>query len=382
MADNNEIIPINPQILVWARESIGMTVDDVASRMNKEASVVEQWETGKILPSLAQLENLAYKVYKRPLAVFFMAAPPKEKGIKQDFRTINSQTLSEISPALMLFIRKAKYHQLSLDELYGGSNPANKPLFKHFSLIAGRKSTNYVESIRVAVGYDIAKQISLAKPEDAFNYLREQIANSGIYTFQYPLKDVRGFCLYDDEFPVIVVNSGDSANAKIFTIIHEMAHLLLKEGNMFKEFLNGVGSHEVFCNWFASEFLLPQKVIENEAVKQQTIVSEESIAYLSKKYKVSKEVVLRRFVDMQMASKAYYRHMKEIWDEEYASQSKKPKKDGGPTYYVTHISHLGKPFVRAVLSSFNAGKIDNTQVASYLNIKLNHIQKFNSIVYN
>ena len=63
----NSIIDIKPDILVWDRESLGLTQEFVAERLDKDVELIRKWETGEAKPSLAQLEKLAYKVYKRPL---------------------------------------------------------------------------------------------------------------------------------------------------------------------------------------------------------------------------------------------------------------------------------------------------------------------------
>ena len=60
-----------PSVLRWARESQGYSIEEVASRLKRDPSEVAAWETGAESPTYVQLETLAYKIYKRPLAVFF-----------------------------------------------------------------------------------------------------------------------------------------------------------------------------------------------------------------------------------------------------------------------------------------------------------------------
>src|SRR5438093_189341 len=66
---------INTQILVWARERAGMTIAQVAKATGRDVSVIEAWESGDAAPTYPQLEDLAYRVYKRPLALFFFPDP-------------------------------------------------------------------------------------------------------------------------------------------------------------------------------------------------------------------------------------------------------------------------------------------------------------------
>ena len=78
----------------------------------------------------------------------------------------------------------------------------------------------------------------------AFNYLREKIENAGIIVMQSGIvgtnthrnlnvREFRGFLLYDDIAPLIFINSKDSLNGKIFTLIHEYIHFLLQEDDIF-----------------------------------------------------------------------------------------------------------------------------------------------------
>ena len=79
-------------------------------------------------------------------------------------------------------------------------------------------------------------QLSFKSPELAFSYYRNLIENNGISVFQYPLIGVRGFSLTDREFPVIVINSGDYPNGKIFSLFHELCHILFNIGGIFRDY--------------------------------------------------------------------------------------------------------------------------------------------------
>ena len=84
----SEPIPVNPDMLRWARETAGLNVDDVVRKMKRKrvtAETVLSWENGEGSPSYPQLERIAYEIYKRPLALFFFPEPPQEETPKQSF---------------------------------------------------------------------------------------------------------------------------------------------------------------------------------------------------------------------------------------------------------------------------------------------------------
>ena len=74
---------INPDILKWARERSGYTVETIAAFLKKDASIVNDWESGERALTYVQLEKLADK-YKRPIAIFFFPEPPKEPDIAEN----------------------------------------------------------------------------------------------------------------------------------------------------------------------------------------------------------------------------------------------------------------------------------------------------------
>lgn len=102
-----QMIPVNPDVLRWARETAGWSLEDVAFKMKKDVDTVSSWERGNASPTYIQLEKLAYQIFKRPIALFFFPEPPEEKTPKQSFRTLPQQQISRISPRLRFLIRRA-----------------------------------------------------------------------------------------------------------------------------------------------------------------------------------------------------------------------------------------------------------------------------------
>jgi transcriptional regulator with XRE-family HTH domain len=67
---------IQPELLVWARERSGLELDAAATRTGIEVATLREWERGEGRPSIFQLRKLG-EAYKRPIAVFFLAEPPR-----------------------------------------------------------------------------------------------------------------------------------------------------------------------------------------------------------------------------------------------------------------------------------------------------------------
>lgn len=391
MSAANQYVQVAPSILIWARETMGLSYASVAKKINKEESLVIAWEQGEVWPTLAQLEKLAYQVYKRPLVVFFLAEPPKETTAKQDFRTLPDTDLSELSPELRLSIRKGKYNQAVLKELYGGKNPAVELLHKELPLQLAFDVAQAADKLREYLGLDAELRQGFAQASDAFTAYRGLIQEKGIFVFQYPLKGARGFSLMDGEFPVIVVNSSDAPTAKNFTLFHELCHILFNTGGVFRKFVTeelamDVKTIEQFCNAFASEVLMPARQIQDWLRTSRKppgyVWQEDELRILATSFSVSKEVVLRRLLDLQLTDRTQYARLTKRWNEQYRKlKEERRQQAGGPAYQTLVISHLGKKFVYGVLESYHAGRFDVARAADFLGVKVGQVAKIENKLY-
>ncbi|MBF2761107.1 MAG: ImmA/IrrE family metallo-endopeptidase [Ectothiorhodospiraceae bacterium AqS1] len=261
-------LPINPEVMRWARESAGLSIDDVVEKMKRKgvtADVVAAWEEGGKSPSYPQLERLAYEIYRRPLAIFFFPQPPEELTPEQSFRTLPESEIGLLSPRIRYLFRKAAALQLNLSELHDGSNPAERQIVKEIDFDPKTSMTEILQRVWDFLSVDLKKPIDLENSEPAVEFWRERLERFGVSVFEDAFEDdtLSGFCLYDDEFPLIYVNNSMSFNRQIFTLFHELAHLLFKTGGVdinkkgrFDSFEGDGHPIEISCDEFAAEFLV------------------------------------------------------------------------------------------------------------------------------
>ncbi len=87
-----EKIPVNPQVLKWARTSKGLTESNVAKKLRKPVETIKEWESGQSAPTYLTLEKMAYELYKRPVAVFFFPCIPQEDLYSDTEENFDSDT--------------------------------------------------------------------------------------------------------------------------------------------------------------------------------------------------------------------------------------------------------------------------------------------------
>jgi Zn-dependent peptidase ImmA (M78 family) len=371
-------IPVNPVMLGWARQCSGLSLEDVAAHLNKRPEDVEAWERGDTAPTYVQLETLAYKVYKRPLAMFFFPAPPEEEDIIESFRTLPVSEQRRIPPRLRYLLRKAQVLQLNLTELYDGTNPAERHVVRDLDFPPDVSAYSMAQQVREYLGVSLEMQISWDNADEALRQWREAIEVHGVFVFKDSFRppgrsrsDVgdslfSGFCLYDIEFPIVYVNNNKSKTRQIFTLFHELAHILMRTGGVdtrLDDYINDLAGNsrqiEILCNRFAGEFLVPSVDFERRTAGVE--VGSEAISELAHLYGVSREVILRRFLDNGRVNQSYYEQMVDLW----AALPRRTAGSGGD-YYRTKGAYLGKRYVEKVIGQLHRNQITLEEAADYL----------------
>lgn len=386
----SEQIPVNPKVLRWARQTAGYnSIDDLVKKFDRKrvtSDVVNDWENGKSSPSYEQLERLAYEIYKRPLALFFFPEPPDEEVPKQSFRTLPQEEIDLMEPHLLYLIRQAKAMQENLRELFNRENPAKKHICADIIIRRSDSVSDIAKTVRKYLGVGLHKQYALKSNEEALKYWRDLLEEHGVFIFKDAFKDegCSGFCLYDDAFPIVYLNNSQYKIRQIFTLFHELAHLLFRTGgvdfrhNDFVKKLRGENKHiEVFCNHFAGEFLVPTADIKPQI--QNKKIDDALLSQLSKKFSVSREVILRKCLDLDYISQTFYETKVKEWEE---ARLERDSSDARGNYYQTHGAYLSGRYVETAFSKYYQGVISKSQLADYFGMKEANVSKFEGYVLN
>lgn len=365
-------IRINNHVFKWARESLNLSIEDVAQRVNKNVDTVLAWEEGRNFPTYAQLEKLAYEVFKRPLAVFFFSEPPQVESIKNSFRILPDAEILKLSPNIIKIIRQAQATQIKLKELCNGVNPFGSNIISELNKVSG-SGIEMNKILRERLGVPLSKQIDWKTTEEALQQWRDALENNGVFVFKEAFKDdnISGFCLYDNEFPIIFVNNSMAKTRQIFTLFHELSHLIFGVTGIDKindSYINVLPEEdknvEFFCNRFAGAFLVPDDDFDKQT--RSIAYTDANISKLAKRYSVSREVILRKLFDKGLVSEDKYIEKATEWNEEYKANV---GNGGGGNYYNTKIAYLGTNYMNLVFSNYYQNKITITQAADYLNVK-------------
>ncbi len=370
---------VKPELLVWARKSARRSIAEAAKKAGVTAERVEAWERGEQSCTVGQLRKLA-ALYKRPLAVFYLPEPPRDFDALRDFRRIPTQLDYEESPELAAEIRWAYQMREIAKEVFTLAD-LDLPDFA----LEGRlseASTTVAARIRGALGLGLEQQHEWQNAYQAMDGWRSAIEKLGVICLQFSgvsVREARGFSIADDRLPVIAVNAKDAPTARIFSMLHEFAHLMLGESGKCDlhettDSPSEIDRVEVFCNQVAGETLVPEGDLRRTAAVQHhrggAAWDADELADLRLRYNVSEEVVVRRLLALGLTNRAFYRRKR----EEYLSNADKKPSTGGD-YYRNKRVKLGRPLIVGVMSALQQGRISANDASAYLEVKVPRLQR-------
>lgn len=340
---------------------------------------IESWEAGEAFPTYPQLEALA-GAFKVPIAVFFFPEPPEVPPVRESFRTLPDVQFARIPRRIHFLLRRANALQMNLVELNNGQNPAERHILRNLAFDPDIDVQEMARIVRDYLGVPIEEQIAWENEDAALEAWRAVFESVGIAVFKDAFREgsYSGFCLYDSVFPLIYINNSGAKTRQIFTLFHELAHLLFNTSGVdtaYDEQIDDLPPDdrriEILCNRFAAEFLLPSSVFEIAIRGKEP--SEETATAIANRYKVSRESVFRKFLDRYLITEEIYRDAAQRWSHQRQSTS-------GGNHYWTKIAYLGINYVNLAFSRYHQNHITEPQLADYLDVKVKNLPKLESYV--
>ncbi|MCC5815316.1 MAG: ImmA/IrrE family metallo-endopeptidase [Leptospira sp.] len=351
-------VSINPTLITWARERARLSVEILSKRFPK----LHDWESGRLHPTLRQLENFATAVHV-PIGYLFLPEPVQETLPVSDFRTIADRELSRPSPNLLdtLYICQERqnwyreYMQLHrLDSLafVGSAKLSDSPI-------------SIARKIEGLLDLSVAKRRSFSTWTEALRSFIQRVEEAGVLVMSssivgsnthrhLDLEEFRGFALADTYAPLIFINASDSKAAQMFTLFHELAHLYLGESGISNASVGQFSEKEIekWCNAVAAEFLMPME--ETLVAYKVDVPIPDEIQRLAKIFKVSSLVVLRRLYEAKKVShQDFWKYFQEEVNRISVVQS---SGSGGGDFYRTLGVRVGNRFAKAVVTSTLEGQ--------------------------
>jgi len=379
---------VNPNILSWARETAGYSLDVAAEKLGfkdtKTSSSVDKlknYEEGNKAVSRPLLLKMS-KVYRRPLLTFYLSKIPDKGDRGEDFRTLPTEYDPSENAIVDTLIRNIKARQETLKSVLIAEEEAEPVLFIGSANLE-TKIQDLAQDITSAIDFNLDEFRSCSKPDKAFSYLRNKVERTGIYVLlignlgshhtNINPEVFRGFVLADDIAPFIVINDQDSRSAWSFTLLHELVHIWLGQTGISAGYSDQ--SIEKYCNNVASEILLPEKELhellhvfpkyENKIDIISDFASARNISSSLVAYRLYITGVVTK--DEWIETSSFYR---EEWRKAKARLKEENKnKEGAPDYFTVKKYKLGNALVSDVARLANSGALTSTKAGLVLGMR-------------
>lgn len=389
---------VNPEILVWARETAGLGPEAAARKLglrdSRRASAVDKLaalELGEAEPTRPQLVKMAQQ-YRRPLLAFYLPEPPAKGERGTDFRTQSGGNPAADDATLDALVRDVRARQSMVRAVLVEEEEAERLAFIASCRIEdGRDAA--LAALRTLLGVRVAEYRAQRDAASAFNLLRGAAERAGIFVllkgdlgnYRTALDTgvFRGFAIADDVAPFIVINDQDARPAWSFTLLHEAAHLLLGH--------TGVGSAhtdsgvERFCDDVAGAFLLPAGELDDLDLGgsdlgggDMDLVSEQ-ISRFAGERRVSRTMVAYQAYRAGRISREMFRGLSVAYRRQWRQEQERQRaaareREGGPNYYAVRRHRLGNRLTGLVRRMMAADALATSKAARILGVRPGQVQ--------
>jgi len=343
---------VNPEIL----KELASLKPDAYNRMRGKYPKSEKWLSGEDYPTYNQLIELS-KIFNVPFGYFFFKELPKYEMPIPHYRTIEKNHFKPSEELLDTIKFAQRAQDWAKDILLELGNDKIDFCGKYKSNLDLNAIVDELKAI-----FDVKEGWAKSKRtwKDAFRYLVDKAEEKGIIVLingvvgnnthrKLNVNEFRGFVLYDEIAPVVFINNEDALSGKIFTLIHEVVHILIGKSASFDyENLQPADNEiEKFCDKCAAEFLVPTKELLEAQRETKNYDNSATLQELAKRFKVSQMVIARRLYDLNLINKdEFIEFLQKIQEKEY----NKPVSKGG-NFYETAKLRLSQRFLSLLKSA-------------------------------
>jgi len=386
-------ISVNPEILRWARETAGLSIDVAASKLaigaTKDLEPEQRLgllECGSEKPTRALLLKMA-KQYRRSLLIFYLSDIPQKGDRGEDYRRLPEKFPVEENALVDALVRDVKVRQgIVRSAMEDDDDLVELPFIG--SMETTSSINEICESIKSWINFDLDTFRAQNKVSDAFSYVRAQAETAGIFVLligdlgshhtKITVEAFRGFALSDTLAPFIIINDDDAKTAWTFTLFHELAHLWLGQTGISGNYADS--QLEMLCNSVAAQLLLPNNEVSEIDVREDADLEEliEKIEYFADERNVSRTMVSYALLKLNIIDEARWndlrRSFRKKWlDLKAVIRAKAKKSKGAPSYYQVRQHRVGTALIVFVSRMLASGSLSSTKAGKVLGVKSRNV---------
>lgn len=368
---------LDPGVLKWARETSGLNLTEAAEKIGVTEEVLAQWEAETAEISYSKIRKMA-EHYHVTTAILFLPKPPQHvKRVVDRRRTqeLDSRYIREEKMAI-----KRAYDKRLIFVETAGSLKTTFPVFE----MDVAKIPAYAAEIRNILGISVEDQSKFKHSYDAFNTWKERIEANGVLVFQESFHQLSGFTISARDPGLIFLNSTDHIKRRIFTLMHELGHLLLNDGSIsdVKDYDGDGDKIEVFCNKFAAELLVPSESLHALVAKSFSgqEINFSRVTSLARSFSVSAKMMLVRLKTTRYVDADNFRVIEREINRRNDEVAKERDSDTPIKipYHIRFGSKISRRYAWEIFRSYDAGRLSMHGVLGRLRLGSAHVAKLRS----
>lgn len=340
--------------LKLARKMAGYSLQDLADALQNRVSkqALSKYEVGQMNPTSEVLMAIASALKVRP--DYFLQKNQVELGEilfrkKASLSKRNEESIVEK-------VRNYVERYLEIEGILNIKTVFRNPL-KGFQI----SSKSEAESAAIK----LRKEWALGT--DPIPNLIEMLELKGIKVLLVDdVEEIDGLAVFTStRIPVVVVNTRNKSIERIrFTILHELAHLLLELSNSIT---NDAKETEKYCHFFSSCFLIPSEMLLKQigGNKRNYIRIEELIA-IKEYFGISLRAIVHRLRELNVITDNYYQRWVVYMTKTYGAKSEPGNYKG---------EERSRNFDQLVNRALAEEVISLSKAAALWNISINEIRK-------
>ena len=362
-------VRVSSDVLRWA---IGYSRREEVLRRNYPQLL--GWLDGTVWPTVNELREFARDARVAEYVLRSDVVPDMDLGLP-DMRTVGNEGVTSPSPDLFDTVHLCLTRQEWLGEY--ARNSGWLPVEFVGSANIADDSAAVAERLRAMLGVDEARRASRTRYDYRRGLIRRAedcgvcVMVNGIVGNDTHRKldpaEFRGFASHDEYAPMVFVNGSDSLGAQVFTLAHEIAHLMLGESALSDSDSVATVSHpsEVWCNAVAARCLVAADALAASLRGGSPLAQ---VADLAMEYMVSRQVIVRRLLDEGMIDPSAYESGLRAAPDVQPNPLLDQEGGGLPSFYRVVLNRVGRRFARPLYWSTKAGATNYREAFELLGI--------------
>lgn len=369
-------VPVNPKVLIWARDERGFDVAAAAARLGIPEDELIELENGSRQPTVGELRNMAAKYEIGFSALLMPDVLPSVTRLKvEDFRTRKSGAPKRWNPELLMEMDDINVLIDAMADLRNAD--PNLLTTKLPQATLAMNAARLADEERKRIGLDVSMQAGWKTDAAAFRKLRSLVEAQGVLVYLINASTVEDWCgiaIFDDrKLPVIIINS-DETNpaARSFTLFHEYAHILLRHSAITDQ--RSRATDEVFCNKFAAHFLMPSHEFTGAALTvgggAREYWTDTQLRKIGGVFKTSMSAVALHLETHDLAPDGFFKTKLTEWQV----REKPPKTKGIVGYYKKIANRLGVQHIKVVFEALDRKRINQLDAYEMLDVQASNFE--------